>query len=268
MEELSFGCWSYGHPVIGYWDDLESAQLDDVTLFHRRWYRPDNAILTVAGDVDADRCLQTIEAWFGDIAAGGDRALPDVAQAPRSGPVEEIIHDSKARLPAVLFNHPAPACNHADFFAWELLETVLYSGTSSRLYRRMVVDEANAVQVGGGYDGRRGVGLFSGSFVAPAGADLDTLVHSFDSEVGRMVRDGLPLEELEKARNQLRASRVFGLESVLNRALSMGHGLLFHGAPDWADRYLEGIDAVAADQVVALAGTLDPSERVCLKVMP
>jgi hypothetical protein len=114
--EISFKSWSYSHPVIGYWEDLEAAGLDDVQAFHSRWYRPDNAVLAIAGDFDPDEALAIAGDYFGDIAAARNRAALRLGQ--RSGLVRESLSDPLANLPAILVNHPAPTHDDPTFYVY------------------------------------------------------------------------------------------------------------------------------------------------------
>jgi zinc protease len=267
--ELSHSCWAYSHPVIGSWEDLENAKLEQVRDFHKRWYRPDNAVLAISGDFDPDEAMDTVHQFFGGIPAGGERPEPDLREALRTEPIHERITDPLAQLPAVLLNLPAPPYGDPDFYTYEVIETLLFRGPSSRLYRRLVIDEATAVQVGGGYEAHRGPSLFSLLGVASAGCELSPLVDGFFAELQRLRDTPVTEAELSKVLNQLKTGRVFGRESVLNRALALGRSVLYHGDPHWEDTYLTRVARVTAEDIVRIAERdFDPELRVVLEVEP
>jgi zinc protease len=267
--EISFSCWAYSHPVIGSWEDLENAQLDSVQAFHRTWYRPDNAVLTVTGDFDFDEAMDWIHRLYGGIPAGGERPVPDLDEAPRTGPCHERIEDPLAQLPAVLVNVPAPPYSDPDFYTYEVIETLLFRGPSSRLYRRLVIDEGTAVQVSGGYEAHRGPSLFGMLGVAPIGGDLAAISGVFFDELVRLHREPVSEDELHKVLNQLKVARVFGRESVLNQALALGRSVLYHGDPHWEDTYLERVARVTPEDIVRVAQRdFDPNIQVVLEVEP
>lgn len=269
LGEMSYQCWAYAHPIIGYWEDLEAATLDDVQAFHSRWYRPDNAVLSIAGDFDEDQALALIEDYYGDIEAGGDRPKPDLHEPVRKGPLFEELHDPLARLPAVFLNHQAPDSDHPDYFVYEAIETILFRGPSSRVYRRIVVDEHAAVQVSGGFDAHRGPSLFGMFGVGSAGADLEPIRESYLDELDKLENESVPEAELKKAVNQLRAAKVFGQENVLNRALSLGRSKLYHGDAAWEERYLERIARVTPDDIQRVARSSFSREGIVeLRVLP
>jgi predicted Zn-dependent peptidase len=269
MQALSYRCWAYAHPVIGEWADLEEARYEEVLAFHRRWYRPDNAVLALAGDIDATATLAQIEALFGDIPAGGPRPQPDLFEPPRQGSVHQRIEAPLARLGAVSLNHPAPDFDHPDFPVFEVLEALLFRGSSSRIWRRLVVDSGAAVQLSGGYECHRGPSAFGLFGLAPRGGSTDRIVDLYEAELMRLIEEPVPEAELQRVVNQLRAAKVFASENMLGVALSLGRALLFHDEVDWEERQLARIAAVTPDDLRRVAAaTFTEAGRVRLDVVP
>ena len=135
ISEMSYTSFGYGHPVIGYRADLEQSSLAGVSAFHQRWYTPDNAVLAITGDVDPEEVVDKVYAYFADIERGPEGALPDFTESRRMLPTHARSEDALAQLPAVFVNHPAVPYGHPDFFVYEVLETMLFRGPSSRLQR-------------------------------------------------------------------------------------------------------------------------------------
>lgn len=268
INELTYTNWAYAHPVIGSWEDLENAQLAQVKAFHETWYRPDNAVLALAGDFDVDDALDLVHSLFGGIASGGPRPAPDLSEPPRAAERRATIEDPLAQLPALFFNQQAPPYGDPDFYTYEVIETLLFRGPSSRLYRRVVVDEAAAVQVSGGYEAHRGPSVFGMFAVAPQDGDLEQIEALYRAELDRLAREPISDRELEKVLNQLRAARVFGQESVLNRALALGRSVLYHNDAHWESHYLERVGRVTSDDVMAIAQRDLQSPAVVLAVEP
>jgi len=267
--ELSFSCFAYAHPVIGTWSDLRAARYEDALGFHRRWYRPDNAVLALAGDLDPDEAMALVQAYFGDIEPGGDRTEPDLGEPPRQAAVEETMESALAQLPAIFLSHPAPPVWDPDFYVYEVIETLLTSGPSSRLYRRLVVEEAVAVEVNGGYEAHRGPSLFAAYLVSPRGGDLDRLAGLYLAELARLAAEPVTRAELDKVLNQLRTSRMLGQESPLQRALALGRAALYHGDPAWEERYLARVAEVSPDDILRVAARDLRADRVVrLNVVP
>ncbi len=269
LGEVSFDKWAYGHPVIGYWEDLEACTYDEVLAFHEAFYRPNNATLVLAGDLDPRATIETVRAWYGDIEPGVRPAYKDVAEPRRTGARSLRETDALARLPALFVNHQCPGYGHPDFFAFEVIETALMRGPSSRAHRGLVVEKQLAVQVSGGYDARRGPGLFRLAAVTGADRSLEELRLAWQAELDRLASEPMPQEELDKVLGRLRSSTVYGLEGVLSRALQLGRADLFCGDPGWENRYLEAIAEVRPQDLQRVAAEwLGPDSWVSMEVRP
>jgi len=266
LGEISFDCWAYAHPVIGSWEDLDAAQFDEVVDFHRTWYRPDNAVLVLTGDFERKTALDQINALFSNIPPGGDRPVPDLNEPRRVAPKTESLVDPLAELPCVLVNHQAPDCRDPRFFTWEVIETLLFRGPASRVWRRLVIDESIAIHAGGGYEAHRGPSLFGLSAVVPRGGDIDRIVKAYHEELARLATEPVSDEELDKAYNQLRSARIFGQENVLNRALGLGRSALYYNDSSWEEAYLSRVRAVRAADICREAATMRMDNRVELRV--
>ena len=269
ISEMSYTRFGYGHPVIGYRTDLEQSSLADVSAFHQRWYNPDNAVLAITGDVDPDDVIDRVHAYFSDIERGPERLVLDFTEPRRMLPTHIRTEDALAQLPAVFVNHPAVPYGHPDFFVYEVLETMLFRGPSSRLQRGLVASSGGALTVRGGYEAHRGPSLFSLFAVLPKGGDVAAFLGSYADELERLTRESVAEEELDKVRNQLRAFRVFGRQSVINRAKALGRAFQIQNDPHFESRYLEQVSRVSPEDLIRVARRdFDPNARVVLEVHP
>jgi predicted Zn-dependent peptidase len=139
----------YHHPVIGSTDDIAGATLEDVAEFFRTFYTPNNAVLTVAGDIDPRRTLELIERYFGEIPAG--EAIPPLPGTPELEPVvgetvrEEVV--AEVPLPRLYMAGRIPPSDNPGFQVAEVAATVLGSGKASRLYRSLVREKKIAKDI-------------------------------------------------------------------------------------------------------------------------
>ena len=268
FEARSFANWAQGHPTIGSRADLDAATLPEVMDFHSRWYRPDNAALSIVGDFDPDELTAHVEAWFGGITAGGDRTRADLSEPPRSGPDHATVDDPLARLPALLLNHQAPAVGSPLAAACEVLEGVLFRGAAARLQRALVIETSAAIQLGGGYDARTGPGLFGLSAVIPQDGDYQYIVDTWMRALETLANEPISDDELLRTRQPLLAGHLFALESPLTRALGFSDGALLHGDPTWHQTYLEAVSEVEPAHIQAAAQLLLQSPPVSMLVRP
>jgi predicted Zn-dependent peptidase len=267
ISEMSYSSFGYGHPVIGYREDLESATLESVDAFYRRWYRPDNAVLAIAGDVDVEKALAMVTQYFGDIRPGspGDELVFD--DPPRLAPKREKIQDPMARLPAVFLNHPAVPYGHPDFYVFEVLETLLFKGTSSRL-RRVLQQSGDVLSLKGGYEAHRGPSIFSFFAVLGEGEETGAVVAAYEAVVEALSREPVGARELAGVLNQLRTHRVFSQEALVGRASALARSVLFHRDPLFEAEYLARVSAVNAEDILRVASDgFDPTGIVVLEVV-
>jgi predicted Zn-dependent peptidase len=139
----------YHHPVIGSMDDLDAATLDDVASFFRTFYVPNNAVLTVCGDFDPRRALDSIERWFGEIPPRGPLPpLPGTSEVPaRIGRTVREHVVTEVPLPRALAAYRVPPFSDPDFYVADVATSVLGTGRSSRLYRALVRERRLAKDV-------------------------------------------------------------------------------------------------------------------------
>jgi len=263
------GCYPYAHSVIGSMEDLDAAELSDVQEFFDLYYAPNNATLVVSGAFDPMAARELIETYFSSIPRGSDP--PGVTcTEPFSGlPLERTIHDPNAVLPAVFVSYGGVAVEHPDAPALEVLGRVLGSGQSSRLYQQMVRGSQIAVQAGAASSPRRDPGVFLAYAIANQGTEAAALLEALDAEIERVIEEGVTPEEVERARNQVRAQVIMGRQNVLGRAEALQSANHFYGSPAAVTTQVERISTVSPADVQRVAETyLRPENRAVLWTQP
>lgn len=248
--QICFANSPYAHPVIGFEEDIVGARFEDVQRFHRRWYRPERATLAVAGDVNPSAVIARVEEWFGDIESGqAHRALVHEEPAIRAAQ-KSIEADRLARLSKVMISHPAPSYGHSDFFAFEMAETLLLRGPSSRAWRTLVLEDRLAIGLAGGFTARRCASRFVLSATVERPEHMDRVVEAWQREIERLLNEGVSESEWNKALNQIRSSHVYRQQGVLTRALAVGRYSLMLDDPEWEDGYLETLASLTVSEVL------------------
>ena len=206
-----------GHPyswsVIGSLEDLDAASLDDVHEWFKTYYGAANAVLVVAGDVDAEEVRKKVETYFGDIPAGPPVARAESWVAKRTGSQRRRMQDrvAQARIYKV-WNIPEWGTADADYL--ELVSDILTDGKTSRLYKRLVYDDRLATDaVSFAFDRELG-GLFVLWATAAPGQDLGAVERALDEELERLITGGPTAAELERVKTQHRAGFVRGIERI------------------------------------------------------
>ena len=203
----------YSHTVIGSMADLNAASLDDVKEWFQTYYGPSNATMVIAGDIDAKSALERVKKYFGDIPSGPPVARQKLWIAKRTGTQREFAYDrvAQARLYKV-WNVPQWGSAEGDYL--NLAASILTSGKSSRLYKRLVYDDQIATNVVAYTDLREIGGQFDIEATAKPGDDISKVEKAVDEELARFLKGGPTEQELQRAKTQYVARFTRGIERI------------------------------------------------------
>src|SRR5262245_21787468 len=136
--QLAFHNWQSSHSLIGSFEDLNAASVDDVRRFFKTYYAPNNAILCVVGDFKTPEAKKWIESYFGDIQSQPQPKHPDLAEPDKFMPRHEVYKDPLARVPAVIVGWPGPSRRSVDYNALVMADVLFTGGDSSRFQLNLV----------------------------------------------------------------------------------------------------------------------------------
>jgi zinc protease len=214
---LTENTYPAGHPyswsTIGSMEDLNAATMEDVQEWFRTYYGAANAVIAIAGDVDARTAKARVEHFFGDIPSGPPVAKQQVWIAKRSGEHRQRVEDRvpQARVYKV-WNTPEWASLEAAHL--DLVTDVLAAGKTSRLYRRLVYEEQLATDVQAFVFNREIAGQVYVMATAQPGGDLKKVEAALDEEMARFLKEGPTEEELVRVKTQHRARFLRGIERI------------------------------------------------------
>ena len=252
MTAAAFIAHPYQWPVIGWMADISNITRDDLAGHYHQYYAPNNATIVVAGDFDTKTLLPQIEKSFGRIPRGP--SVPKVgAVEPKQLGERRIIVKKQAELPAVFAGYHTPDIKHADSFALEVLQGVLSSGKSSRLYKALVYEKQLALYAGGDYDNiANDPNLFYVYAGVMPGKTTDEVEKALYAEIEKLKAAPVADEELQKAKNQIESSFIMGQDSIFYQAMLLGQ---FETVANWKllEKYVENIRAVTKDDVMRVA---------------
>jgi predicted Zn-dependent peptidase len=261
-----------GHPyhnaVYGTHEDLEAATLADVTGFFATYYVPNNASLVVAGDFDAGAIKPLIASLFGTIPRGQPVRARTEPPAQLAGVARETMVD-RCQLPKVLMAFHSPGAYQAGDAEMELAAAVLGEGTSSRLYRRLVIGDGTCVSVSATQDAARLGSLFIVDVLTRPGADLAAVERAIDEELARFAAEGPTREELSQQQAAAELALVARLQRVEARADRLNEYEYYWGEPDSFQRDLDRYRHATVESVRDWARrTLTPAARGIIWVRP
>ncbi|MEO6039695.1 MAG: pitrilysin family protein [Saprospiraceae bacterium] len=221
LSELMYREHPYRWPVIGLVPEhVENATLDDVRAFYKAWYTPNNAVLSIAGNVEAEEAIRLAEKWFGSIPAGPavSRELPvePVQEGPRFKEVR-----SNVPVPAIYLAFRMPARLDPEFYAVDLLSDVLAQSHSSRLYRHLLKERQLFSQIDAYVTGNTDPGLLVIEGRPAAGVSNEAALAAIWEELEQLKNVPLEARELLKIQHRFESTIVFSETSVMNKAQNL-----------------------------------------------
>jgi predicted Zn-dependent peptidase len=253
IDELAYGNAAYKHSVIGSMQDLSAATVADVSAFFKTYYAPNNAVLSIVGDVKTAECLEKVRKYFDRIPSQPAPAPADMTEPPQAAERRQTLDDALARLPRVDIVFHTPPALAPDDDALTVLANILSSGRSSRMYDNVVRQKqlTSGVSVSG--TDTRGPGLFRIGATAVPGKTIAELEAAIYAEIEKIKTGPIADWEMEKARNTLKRNQISGLASSLSRAVSLGRYALFWNDPNLINTYPDRIAKVSAADVQRVA---------------
>lgn len=261
----------YHWPLIGSMADLSAASFQDVVDFFKKFYSPNNASLSIGGDIDPSATRALVEKWFGDVPAG-----PPVP--PLGSPVayldteKRLVMEDKVMLPRLYMTWLSPAIFAPGDAELDVLANILAGGKNARLYKRLVYDLQIAQDVRAGQDQSKLGSTFQIVATARSGHTLGELEKVIQEELNRIRREAPTRREVDRAVNQYEASFLSRLESVGGfggKADQLNAYYVQTGNPDYFQEDLARYKALDPDDILSVADTyLRDTGRVVLSVVP
>jgi zinc protease len=260
--------YSYHWPTIGSMEDLGAASLDDIRDFFTTWYRPDNCVLTIAGDFHPSEAKELVEQYFGDFAPGG--AFPHFTlERKPAGHEKRETHPSSVQLPRIYRLYHLPKMGDPDWVAADLLTTILTSDKASRLDRALVHEQQIAQDVATYVLPTESTGILMLQATAREGVQIETIEAAIDEEVSRIAISGVTEDELTRAKNRAEIEYAHQIETFETRADLIGMLATYFGDPSLVQSWLEPYRAVTAENIAHVTRKyLTPENRVTSIFVP
>lgn len=243
----------YHWPVIGWFSDLDAMTLDDLQRHYDTFYSPNNATLIVVGDIKAETLLPTIKQLFEPIPRGPE-PKPLAAMEPDQKGERRFLLKREAQVPFVMMGYRVPNYTSEDSYALDILESILSRGKSSRLYQSLVYDQKSALAVGAEYSlMQTDPGLFYFYALVSPGQKVEAVEDALNKEIKRLQAEPPTDLELQRAKNQVEAARIFEQDSNFRHAMLMGQAETVGAGWRKVDQFLERIRSVTVKDVQRVA---------------
>ncbi len=258
----------YHWPTIGYMDDLSAASVEDVSEFFKKYYAPNNAVLTIAGDIDPKQALERVKHWFSEIPAGAPVLRPNALNFELEASKYLTLED-KVQLPRLYLVYPTPAVFAPGDAELDVVASVLSGGKTSRLYQKLVYELGIAQNVSAFQSSSALGSMFMVTVTARPGHTLDEIQRIVDEEIAALQQAPPSDRELQRVINQKESSFLSESQSLLGKAEALQNYYYLTGNPDWANEDLNRYKALSPGDVsTAARHFLHKDKRLVLSVVP
>ena len=258
----------YNWVPIGSMDHLNAAQLDEFMAFYKKFYVPNNATLSIAGDIDVEKTKELIAAYFGDIPRGADVVQPTVQEPALGGEKTATIYDN-IQLPAIMMGYRMPPQTSDDAYALQMASSVLSGGPSSRMYKRLVDQDQTALQVFAFPFSLEQGGAFITFSLANAGKTIDDMVPALEEEISKLQNELISEREFQKIQNQMESNFIQSNSKMAGIAESLADYHTYYGDANYINTEIERYRSVTREDIQRVAQKyLVKDNRVVLRYLP
>ena len=260
----------YRWAPIGSMEHLNAATEEDYQKFYKTFYVPNNAILSIAGDIDIAKTKELIEKYFGPIPRGkGEVPRPNILEKPLLAEIRDTVHDKNIQLPAVIQGYRLPAQGTEDYYAVQMLAQVLSQGQSSRFYKALVDEQQKAVAAGNFPVPLEDPGIAIAFGITNMGVSVSDLEAAMDAEVKKVQDELITEREFQKLRNQVENTFVSGNSTVGGIADNIANYEMYFGDANLINTEIDRFLKVTREDIQRVAKKyFNKNNRVTIHYMP
>lgn len=265
----SYTVHPYKWTPIGSFQYIDKATIDEFRDFYKTFYVPNNAVLSIAGDFKIDEMKALVAKYFGDIPKGKkDIYRPKEVEPKKTAEVRDIVYD-KIQLPAFISAYHIPAQGTDDYYALNMLTTLLSSGQSSRLYKELVDNKQIAVYSSSIPLSLEDPGLFVVIAIASVGKQANDLESAVENEIDKVKNNLMDEQEFDKLKNQTENDFIRGNNTVLGIAQNLANYKMFFGNTNLINTEIERFMKVTREDIKRVANKyLTKENRTVLYYLP
>jgi len=273
--ENAFTNWNNAHNGYGDLAEISAATIDDVRNFFKTYYAPNNAVLTIVGDVDVNEVKKMVEKHFASIPMQPTAPRPDLTEPPQTKEKRINQTDKLANLPAIAIGYHIPPQNSPDFPAMAMLVQILQGDESSRWYQRLIKEKELTLDLTGGLNYFGSEFDYSGPMIMTTrttykpGHTADEVVREMDAVLADIASKGVTERELADAKVRFRSNFYSQIESDFGKLHMLSSLALFRDDPNQINSFLNAFESVTAAQVKSVAAKyLVPTNRTVIDRVP
>lgn len=259
----------YRWTTLGSAEQILAATDADYKEFYKKFYVPNNAVLTIVGDINFDDAKTLISKYFADIPASKNKIYrPTQVEPIKHQEIRDTIYDN-IQLPAIFQAYHTPKSGTKDAYAVDMLTKLLTGGQSSRLYKSLVDEKQLAMQIMSFPFPFEDPGLAYAIALPNMGVDLKDLENAMDEEIGKLQTELISDEELQKLKNQYEADHVNSNASLESRAYNLAINYTYYKDANLANTDIDNYLAVTKEDIMRVAKEyFRKDNRVVLYYLP
>src|SRR3954468_20398820 len=259
----------YKHVPIGSMADLDAATVDDVRDFYQTFYVPENATLTIVGDLDSAQAMERITQYLGRGPKAKKPVPRDIPQEPPQSKEKRVTLQEPWPLPAVVVAYHVTKDGNPDSYPLHIAAKVLSDGQSSRIYQKLVYEKQMAVAAFGNANLIEDPNLLYTVAIVQPPHKPEEAIAALMAELDRRKWEPIAVHERERAKNQVARGYILGRESISQKAGVLSHAVVIHNDIKTADGEFDIFQNITAADVQRVARTyFRPENRLVLTLMP
>lgn len=269
MNKRAYKEHPYRWTTIGKMEHLDAATLEEFVAFYHKFYVPENAILSIAGDIDIPSTKKLIESYFGPIPNGKEKIAPiSIVEPALGGEIRDTVYDN-IQLPGVMMAYRIPEQGTEDFYAIEMMSKILSDGESSRLNKKCVEESESAMYVGSFPFASEDPGLSFVFGIANSDVNPSDLENEINGEFDRIKSDLISDKEFNKIRNMMENDFIYNFSSMIGIAENLANYKMYLGDADLINTELNRYLKVTKEDILRVAKKyFTEDNRVVLYYLP
>ena len=259
----------YNWVPIGSMADLDAATLSEFQAFNKKYYTPKNSVMVIAGDIDIAKTKILVESYFSDVPSGNVITKTVFKEEPITKQITDTVYDNNIQIPAILAAYRVPGETSKESKVLEMASAVLSQGNSSRMYKKMVDDKKNSLEVASFNYSLEDYGAYITFALPNNDTPLDTLLKDMDDEVVKLQTSLITEVEFTKLQNQFENAFIGKNSKMLGVAENLANGYTFYKNTNNINTELEELRKITRQDIQDVAKKyLNKNQRVVIYYLP
>ncbi|MRI63470.1 insulinase family protein [Ornithobacterium rhinotracheale] len=253
VKENMFEKHPYKHTTIGEMEHLDAATLDEFKAFFKKYYIPNNAVLTVAGDFDETQAKKWIQEYFGDIPAGPAIERPHIKEAPFTAQKQAKFYDPNIQAPMYILAFRTPSMKDRDAYVLDMISQILSGGKTARLYKNMVDKNKLALEVASFNYGQEDYGTYLFYGIPIGKTSKEQILKAFEKEIKDLQTNLISEREYQKVENSFENSFVNKNKNISGVASSLATNYMLYGDTSLINKEIEIYRSITREEIREVA---------------